>query len=93
MMKFDHDSIVPYKESELTKIQQVAEMFNRIAFRYDFMNRFLSVGTDIGWRKKALKQLAEEKPKVLLDVATGTGDIAIMAYELLTPDSIIGIDI
>ena len=93
MMKFDHDSIVPYKESELTKKQQVAEMFNRIAFRYDFMNRFLSAGTDTGWRKKALKQLAEEKPKVLLDVATGTGDIAIMAYELLKPDSIIGIDI
>lgn len=93
MAKFDHDSVVPYKGSELTKKQQVAEMFNRIAFRYDFMNRFLSAGIDISWRRKALKLLAEEKPKTVLDVATGTGDIAIMAYELLKPDSIIGIDI
>ena len=68
-------------------------MFNRIAFRYDFMNRFLSAGIDVGWRKKALKQLLEEKPKIILDVATGTGDIAIMAYELLKPDKITGIDI
>ena len=93
MTKFDHDSVVPYKGSGLTKKQQVAEMFNRIAFRYDFMNRFLSAGIDVGWRKKALKQLAEEKPKIILDVATGTGDIAIMAYELLKPDKITGIDI
>ncbi|MCO5241348.1 MAG: bifunctional demethylmenaquinone methyltransferase/2-methoxy-6-polyprenyl-1,4-benzoquinol methylase UbiE [Chitinophagaceae bacterium] len=93
MTTYDHDNIVPYQESDLTKKQQVAEMFNRIAFRYDFMNRFLSVGIDKGWRKKALKQLIKEKPKVLLDVATGTGDMAIMAYELLKPDSITGIDI
>ncbi len=82
-----------YKDSELTKKQQVADMFNRIAFRYDLMNRFLSVGIDVRWRKKALKQLVKEKPKVILDVATGTADVAIMAYELLKPDNIIGIDI
>ncbi|MCO5235811.1 MAG: bifunctional demethylmenaquinone methyltransferase/2-methoxy-6-polyprenyl-1,4-benzoquinol methylase UbiE [Chitinophagaceae bacterium] len=93
MTQFEHDSIVPYKESELTKKQQIAEMFNRIAFRYDFMNRFLSAGIDVGWRKKALQQLKEENPKMLLDVATGTADMAIMAYELLKPDKITGIDI
>lgn len=93
MATFDHDKVVPYQHSELTKKQQVAEMFNRIAFRYDFMNRFLSAGIDKGWRRKALKQLVKENPKVILDVATGTGDVAIMAYELLKPDKITGIDI
>lgn len=93
MAKYDHDTVVPYNDSELSKKQQVADMFDRIAFRYDFMNRFLSVGIDVAWRKKALKQLLKEKPKVILDVATGTGDVAIMAYELLKPDNIIGIDI
>lgn len=93
MAKYDHDTVVPYSDSELSKKQQVTDMFNRIAFRYDFMNRFLSAGIDVAWRKKALKQLLKEKPKVILDVATGTGDVAIMAYELLKPDNIIGIDI
>lgn len=93
MATYNHDKVVPYQNSELTKKQQVAEMFNRIAFRYDFMNRFLSVGIDKGWRRKALKQLAKENPKFILDVATGTGDFAIMAYELLKPEKITGIDI
>lgn len=93
MATFNHDKVVPYQESELTKKQQVAEMFNKIAFRYDFMNRFLSAGIDKGWRKKALRLLVKENPKVILDVATGTGDVAIMAYELLKPDKITGIDI
>ncbi len=93
MATFNHDKVVPYQESELTKKQQVAEMFNKIAFRYDFMNRFLSAGIDKGWRRKALKLLVKENPKVILDVATGTGDVAIMAYELLKPNKITGIDI
>lgn len=93
MATYNHDKVVPYQESELTKKQQVAEMFDRIAFRYDFMNRFLSAGIDKGWRRKALQMLAKEKPKIMLDVATGTGDVAIMAYELLKPEKITGIDI
>lgn len=93
MATFNHDKVVPYHDSGLTKKQQVAEMFNKIAFRYDFMNRFLSAGIDKGWRRKALKLLVKENPKVILDVATGTGDVAIMAYELLKPDKITGIDI
>ncbi|PWU01729.1 MAG: bifunctional demethylmenaquinone methyltransferase/2-methoxy-6-polyprenyl-1,4-benzoquinol methylase UbiE [Bacteroidetes bacterium] len=93
MTAFEHDTVVPYKDSSLSKKQQVAAMFDKIAFRYDFLNRFLSAGIDIRWRKKALKQLIQEKPKMVLDVATGTGDMAIMACELLHPDKVVGIDI
>lgn len=93
MTKFAHDTIVPDKESGLNKKEQVAEMFNSIAFRYDFLNRFLSAGIDAGWRKKAINQLKELKPKKVLDVATGTGDVALMTYKMLQPEKIIGIDI
>ncbi|UAY52497.1 bifunctional demethylmenaquinone methyltransferase/2-methoxy-6-polyprenyl-1,4-benzoquinol methylase UbiE [Ferruginibacter albus] len=93
MTEFAHDTVVPYKESELSKKQQVANMFDDIAFRYDFLNRFLSAGIDVRWRKKALKQLIAAKPKLLLDVATGTADMAIMASNMLDPEKITGIDI
>ena len=72
MQQYAHDTVVPYKNSQLGKKQQVAGMFNEIAFRYDFLNRFLSAGIDIRWRKKAIKQLLAIKPKTILDVATGT---------------------
>ncbi len=85
MANFAHDSVVPYKDSELSKKEQVADMFDDIACRYDFLNRFLSAGIDIGWRKKAIKQLLKLKPKKILDVATGTADVAIMASRLLKP--------
>jgi demethylmenaquinone methyltransferase/2-methoxy-6-polyprenyl-1,4-benzoquinol methylase len=88
-----HDHIIPYKDSGKSKKEQVAEMFDRIAGRYDFMNRFLSARTDIGWRKKALRLLKKDSPKTILDVATGTGDMAIMAYKMLKPEKIVGIDI
>lgn len=68
-------------------------MFNDIAFRYDFLNRFLSAGIDIRWRKKAIKQLTKIKPVTMLDVATGTADVAIMASGILKPQKITGIDI
>jgi demethylmenaquinone methyltransferase / 2-methoxy-6-polyprenyl-1,4-benzoquinol methylase len=93
MTEFAHDTIVPYKDSNSSKKQQVAEMFNDIAGRYDFLNRFLSAGIDIRWRKKAIKELSTVKPKKILDVATGTADVAIMASGILNPDNIIGIDI
>jgi len=93
MSDYAHDIIVPYKDSELGKKQQVAGMFNDIAFRYDFLNRFLSAGIDVTWRKKAIKQLEKVQPKTLLDVATGTADVAIMASGMLKPDKITGIDI
>lgn len=93
MAKFAHDEVVPYRQSELDKKEQVAQMFNSIAFRYDFLNRFLSAGIDRGWRKKAINELKTLQPKNILDVATGTGDVAIMTYNQLHPEKITGIDI
>ena len=83
---------VPYKESEAGKKQQVAEMFNKISKRYDFLNHFLSLGIDIYWRKKAISLLKRDNPKLILDIATGTGDFAIEALKL-NPEQVIGIDI
>ncbi|PUZ29132.1 bifunctional demethylmenaquinone methyltransferase/2-methoxy-6-polyprenyl-1,4-benzoquinol methylase UbiE [Chitinophaga parva] len=85
--------VVPFQASKLSKKEQIATMFNDIAFRYDFLNRFMSLGIDIHWRKVALRQLKKLKPKYILDVATGTGDLAIMANKMLQPDKILGIDI
>ncbi len=88
-----HDHITPFKESEKTKKEQVADMFDKIAGKYDKMNRFLSARTDIGWRKKAIRILGKDNPRHILDVATGTADMALMAYKMLKPDKITGIDI
>jgi len=85
-------AVVPYKEKETGKKEQVAEMFNNISHRYDFLNHFLSLGIDILWRKKAIKLLKADQPKQILDVATGTGDFAIEALAL-NPDRIVGVDI
>ncbi|TAH08659.1 MAG: bifunctional demethylmenaquinone methyltransferase/2-methoxy-6-polyprenyl-1,4-benzoquinol methylase UbiE [Sphingobacteriia bacterium] len=93
MGKFAHDEIMPFKESTLEKKDQVANMFNNIAFRYDFLNRFLSAGIDIGWRKKAIAEIKSIRPKKILDVATGTADVALLSASILKPDQIIGIDI
>ncbi len=88
-----HDSINPTGSSEKPKKQQVEEMFNTIATGYDLMNHLLSVGIDISWRKKAIAILKKSKPNLILDVASGTGDMAIMAARLLQPQKIIGIDL
>jgi len=93
MTKFAHDDIVPYRQSDLDKKHQVARMFDSIAFRYDFLNHFLSIGRDVRWRKKAIAELKELQPQTVLDVATGTADVAIMTYHILHPQKIIGIDI
>jgi demethylmenaquinone methyltransferase/2-methoxy-6-polyprenyl-1,4-benzoquinol methylase len=93
MNEYSHDKVVPYKDSELSKKAQVANMFDDIAVRYDFLNRFLSAGIDLRWRKKGLKLLQKVKPTTILDVATGTGDLAILAANILNPQKIIGIDI
>lgn len=84
--------IKPDQTSEASKKEQVEEMFNDIAQRYDFLNRFLSMGIDRGWRKKAINSLRPINPKLILDVATGTGDLAIEALKL-NPDKVIGVDI
>ncbi|MBA4146251.1 MAG: bifunctional demethylmenaquinone methyltransferase/2-methoxy-6-polyprenyl-1,4-benzoquinol methylase, partial [Cytophaga sp.] len=74
--------VVPYKKEQTGKKEQVAHMFNSISGRYDFLNHFLSLGIDIAWRKKAIKLLKPINPKLILDVATGTGDFAIEALSL-----------
>jgi demethylmenaquinone methyltransferase/2-methoxy-6-polyprenyl-1,4-benzoquinol methylase len=84
---------VPDLASNLPKKEQVALMFDQIAPQYDFLNRFLSAGIDISWRKKTLLKLKKDNPQFILDVATGTADLAIMASRLLTPQKITGIDI
>ncbi|TXH58872.1 MAG: bifunctional demethylmenaquinone methyltransferase/2-methoxy-6-polyprenyl-1,4-benzoquinol methylase UbiE [Bacteroidia bacterium] len=93
MSKLPHDTIIPFKESDKSKKEQVAEMFDQIAGKYDFMNRFLSARTDVSWRKKALGMLKKYQPKRILDIATGTGDMAIRAYRTLQPHQVTGIDI
>ncbi|MGH2563963.1 MAG: bifunctional demethylmenaquinone methyltransferase/2-methoxy-6-polyprenyl-1,4-benzoquinol methylase UbiE [Ginsengibacter sp.] len=93
MNTYSHDAVVPFKDSPESKKKQVEIMFDKIAFRYDFMNRFLSAGIDKRWRKKAIKELISIHPKEILDVATGTGDFAITSYNILHPEKITGIDI
>ncbi len=89
--KMKHDKITPYN-TEQSKKEQVAKMFDNISGKYDFLNHFFSAGIDKKWRKKAIKQLADLKPKKILDVATGTGDFAFEAMKL-NPEKIVGIDI
>ena len=93
MTTYRHDTVVPFKNSTKGKKQQVAEMFDKIAHRYDFLNHLLSAGIDKGWRKKAIWELKPLQPEIVLDVATGTGDVAILMQRLLDPGKIIGIDI
>lgn len=88
-----HDDITPFDDPGKSKKEQIAEMFDRIAGHYDITNRVLSVGIDMGWRKKAILQLKNDKPKRILDVATGTCDMAIISCKLLKPEKITGIDI
>ncbi len=84
--------VVPYKNNEEGKKQQVAQMFNSISHKYDFLNHLLSGGIDIIWRKKAIKQIQNKGIKTILDIATGTGDFAIEALAI-QPEKIVGVDI
>lgn len=88
----DTAKVVPLPDSSLSKKEQVAGMFDRIAGRYDFLNHFLSMGIDKGWRRKAINTLNDIRPRKILDVATGTGDLAIAALRL-QPEKVIGVDI
>jgi demethylmenaquinone methyltransferase/2-methoxy-6-polyprenyl-1,4-benzoquinol methylase len=83
--------VKPYNQTQAKK-EQVAQMFDNIAFRYDFLNSLLSLGIHKGWRKKAIKILTEKKPKIILDVASGTADFAIEALKT-NAEKIIGVDI
>ncbi|GAB2975779.1 bifunctional demethylmenaquinone methyltransferase/2-methoxy-6-polyprenyl-1,4-benzoquinol methylase UbiE [Mucilaginibacter puniceus] len=86
-------TVIPYTEEQGTKKEQVADMFNNISKTYDFLNHFMSLGIDIIWRKKAINELKKDQPKLILDVATGTGDFAFEALSILKPKKIIGVDI
>ncbi|MCY7330462.1 MAG: bifunctional demethylmenaquinone methyltransferase/2-methoxy-6-polyprenyl-1,4-benzoquinol methylase UbiE [Saprospiraceae bacterium] len=84
--------VTPYTSDTAKKIQ-VEQMFDKIAPRYDLLNRLLSLGIDVSWRKRALGYLQANPPREMLDVATGTADVAIMAAKMLRPARIVGIDI
>lgn len=85
-------NVLPYKDKDTSKKEQIAAMFNSISGKYDFLNHFLSLGIDVLWRKRAVRLLKKHQPKLILDIATGTGDFAIEALSL-NPEKIIGVDI
>ncbi len=84
--------IKPYEDEEGKK-KQVAKMFDNIAWKYDFLNRFLSLGIDRRWRKRAIRLLAKDRPSEVIDVATGTGDVAIEIAKQLPDAKVTGVDI
>jgi len=86
-------AVVPYKDKSTGKREQVAEMFDNISPKYDLLNRVLSGGVDLYWRRKAISLLKKENPQLILDIATGTGDLAIEAVRQLNPKKVIGVDI
>jgi demethylmenaquinone methyltransferase / 2-methoxy-6-polyprenyl-1,4-benzoquinol methylase len=84
--------VIPYKESSLGKKEQVTQMFDKVSSNYDFLNRLLTFGIDVSWRKKVVKFVENHNAKRILDIATGTGDLAIMLAKI-NPEKIIGLDI
>lgn len=89
---YEQEKITPYGE-DLEKVAQVEQMFDDIAPTYDTLNHRLSWNIDKGWRRKAIKDLAAHQPKTMLDIATGTGDFALLAAQMLKPRKLIGADI
>lgn len=91
-MSYKVEKVNPYNTAQGKK-EQVTHMFNRIAHRYDLMNGALSLGIDDYWRSDALKELRKYRPQHILDIATGTGDFALMAHRMLHPEKIVAVDI
>lgn len=89
---YSQEKIKPYSQQG-EKVEQVEAMFDGIAPTYDFLNHALSMGIDRGWRRKAVEALGKYAPKRVLDIATGTGDFAILLGKMLKPKQIIGADI
>ena len=85
-------SVTPYSNSTTGKKEQIEQMFDSISGRYDFLNRFLSLGVDQSWRRRMVKQLRDLEPKNILDIATGTADVAI-ELAALKPKAIVGLDL
>ena len=91
-MTYEAEKILPYSSPD-KKGAQVEQMFDSIAENYDTLNHTMSMGIDRSWRKKGILALKHLNPKSILDIATGTGDLAMQAYDLLRPEHILGIDI
>jgi len=91
-MTMKHDNVTPYDEKN-DKKDQVRNMFNKVAPYYDFLNRLLSLRIDTIWRKKAIRHLKADDPKLILDIATGTGDLAVEICKQLNPEKVIGVDL
>jgi len=85
-------TVKPYSDSDLTKKEQVEQMFDNISGKYDELNHILSMGIDVGWRKKVVKIIKNQNPETVLDIATGTGDLAIMMAKA-TDAKITGFDL
>lgn len=90
-MPYTQETITPYSEGD--KAHQVEAMFDNIAPTYDTLNHRLSWNIDRGWRRKAIEQLRPYQPQAVLDIATGTGDFAILTAQMLRPEKLIGADI
>lgn len=86
------EKVTPYDSGE-KKGTQIAKMFNAIASRYDIMNRLISLGQDNRWRRKAISILKSQSPSSILDIATGTGDMAVKIHSMLSPCRVTGCDI
>ncbi|MEY2905486.1 MAG: hypothetical protein RJA52_1502 [Bacteroidota bacterium] len=86
-------NVKPYKDSESGKKKQVSQMFDNIAGNYDFLNRFLSLGIDIIWRKRAIQFIPMKTDLKILDIATGTADLALQINKNFPNSSITGVDI
>ncbi len=85
--------VTPYKDSTLNKKEQVEQMFDTISGKYDHLNRVISFGTDLKWRRKVLQMVKDHTPDSILDVATGTGDLAIEFAKRIKAEKIVGFDL
>ena len=85
-------SVTPYAEQQGSKKKQVTKMFDGISSNYDFLNRIISLGIDIKWRNRVVEILKPKKPDSILDIATGTGDLA-LALQKTKASRIVGLDI
>jgi len=85
--------VTPYKDSDQGKKRQVEQMFDNISENYDGLNRVISLGRDVSWRKKVIRIVSNTKPESILDIATGTGDLAIQFAEKSNAKKITGLDL
>ena len=91
-MDYPQEHVMPYGQ-EGRKAEQVERMFDHIAPAYDRLNHLMSLGIDRRWRRRAIETLRRWQPQEILDVATGTGDFALLAYQTLQPRQLVGIDL